>query len=158
MMNDENAETFDDALALALARSVQEVVPPPAVKARLMARIEKAELPSGFSLNLAASGNWLPHMVPGIRMRVLAVNAASGYATLLLDVAPGTRFPAHRHGGAEECYVVSGSLFTCNRRLGPGDFVHADAGTEHPELWTDEGCVVILVAPRDEHLPQQDAP
>jgi anti-sigma factor ChrR (cupin superfamily) len=158
MMNDENAEAFDDALVLALARSVADVVPSPAVKARLMARIEQAEVPRGFSLNLAASGNWLPHVVPGIRMRVLAVNVASGYATLLLEVAPGTRFPAHHHGGAEECYVVSGSLFTCNRRLGPGDFIHADAGTRHAELWTDEGCVVILVAPPDEHLPQQSAP
>ena len=81
-------------------------------------------------------------------------NKARGYATLLLDVAPGTRFPSHHHGGAEECYVVAGSLFTCDRRLGPGDFVHADAGSEHGELWTDEGCRVILVVPPEEHLPE----
>jgi hypothetical protein len=33
---------------------------------------------------------------------------------LLLDVAPGTRFPAHHHGGDEECYVISGSLVACD--------------------------------------------
>ena len=81
----------------------------------------------------------MPHPVPGIRMKVLALNKQRGYATLLLDVEPGTRFPAHHHGGAEECYVVSGSLFTCGRRLGPGDFVHADADTDHGELWTRRG-------------------
>jgi anti-sigma factor ChrR (cupin superfamily) len=87
-------------------------------------------------------------------MKVLALNKARGYATLLLDVQPGTRFPQHHHGGAEECYVVSGSLFTCGRRLGPGDFVHADADTNHGELWTEEGCQVILVVPPEEHLPE----
>jgi len=86
-------------------------------------------------------------------MKILAVNTRRGYATLLLDVAPGTRFPAHHHGGAEECYVVSGSLFTCGRRLGAGDFVHADGETDHGELWTEEGCRVILVVPPEEHLP-----
>jgi anti-sigma factor ChrR (cupin superfamily) len=87
-------------------------------------------------------------------MKVLALNKRRGYATLLLDVAPGTRFPSHHHGGAEECYVVSGSLFTCGRRLGAGDFVHADADTDHGELWTEEGCRVILVVPPEEHLPE----
>jgi anti-sigma factor ChrR (cupin superfamily) len=85
-------------------------------------------------------------------MRVLSVNEAKGYATLLLDVRPGTRFPAHHHSGAEECYVISGSLYTCDRRFGPGDFVHADPDTDHGQLWTEEGCVVLLVAPTDEHL------
>ena len=98
-------------------------------------------------------------LVDGMRINTrddmvyLALNKPHGYATLLLDVAPGTRFPSHHHGGAEECYVVSGSLFTCGRRLGPGDFVHADADTDHGELWTEEGCQVILVVPPEEHLP-----
>jgi anti-sigma factor ChrR (cupin superfamily) len=85
-------------------------------------------------------------------MRVLSVNAATGCATLLLDVAAGTRFPPHHHGLAEECYVLSGSVHTCGRRLGPGDFIHADAGTEHGELSTDEGCRVLLVGAADDHF------
>jgi len=88
-------------------------------------------VPHGFSFRLAASDQWLPHPVPGIRMRVLSVNRNNGYATLLLDVAPGTRFPAHHHAGAEECYVISGDVNTLGRRMGPGDFLHADHGTDH---------------------------
>lgn len=95
----------------------------------------------------------MPHPIAGIKMKILALNKERNYATLLLDVAPGTRFPAHHHGGAEECYVVSGSLFTCGRHLHAGDFVHADADTDHGELWTEEGCRVILVVPPEEHLP-----
>jgi anti-sigma factor ChrR (cupin superfamily) len=125
----------------------------PDVKQRLMARVREAAEPAGFAFSWRADDVWLPHAVPGIKMKVLAFNKQRGYATLLLDVEPGTRFPSHHHGGAEECYVVSGSLFTCGRRLGPGDFVHADADTDHGELWTEEGCQVILVVAPEEHLP-----
>ena len=145
---------FDELLELALAQSAAGASEPVSadVKQRLMARVREAE-PAGFSFSWRADDVWMPHPVPGIKMKVLALNKQRGYATLLLDVAPGTRFPSHHHGGAEECYVVSGSLFTCGRRLGPGDFVHADADTDHGELWTEEGCQVILVVPPEEHLP-----
>ena len=154
MTNEADDELFDDLIVLALSRSTERahIVPRPVVREQLMARLRATSIPRGFSLTMAADDNWLVHPVPGIRMKVLSVNQASGYATLLLDVQPGTRFPPHHHSGAEECFVLSGSLFTCDRRLGPGDFVHADAGTEHAELFTEEGCRVLLVAPADEHL------
>ena len=110
-------------------------------------------LPAGFVFKFAASDGWVPHPVPGIRMRVLAMNRERGYATLLLDVKPGTRFPEHHHSGAEECYVVSGSVYTYGRRMGPGDFLHADGGTDHGELWTDEGAQVLLVVPPEDYMP-----
>ena len=37
---------------------------------------------------------------------------------------------------------------------GPGDFVHADAGTDHAELWTDEGAMVLLVVPPEDYMPR----
>jgi anti-sigma factor ChrR (cupin superfamily) len=158
-MNDEvdtvDPIEFDEVLQLALAESAAAagVSPSPDLKRRLMHRVHEATEPSGFSFTWRADDNWIPHVVPGIRMKVLALNKQRGYATLLLDVQPGTRFPAHHHGGAEECYVISGSLFTCGRRLDAGDFVHADGDTDHGELWTEEGCQVILVVPPEEHLP-----
>jgi anti-sigma factor ChrR (cupin superfamily) len=146
---------FDEIVALSLARLASGAeVPAPEVKVRLLAAIAEPPVPPGFSFRRAAEQDWMRHAVPGIRMKILALNKARGYATLLLDVQPGTRFPPHRHGGAEECYVLSGSLVTCGRRLGPGDFVHADGNTEHGELWTEEGCQVILVVPPEEHLPE----
>jgi anti-sigma factor ChrR (cupin superfamily) len=125
------------------------------VRDRLMARIRADEpaVPEGFSFNLAAQADrWVPHPVPGIRMKVLAVNRERGYATLLLDAAPGTRFPAHHHEQAEECYVISGTVLTCGRRFGPGDFIHADAGTDHGDLWTDQGAQVLLVVPPEDYM------
>jgi anti-sigma factor ChrR (cupin superfamily) len=149
---------FDELVALALAQSAATADgPDPLVKSRLMARIADTNAalpaaPDGFAFRYAADTDWQPHPVPGIRMKVLAMNAASGYVTLMLDVSPGTRFPPHHHSGAEECYVLTGSLYTCGRRLGPGDFVHADGGTDHGELFTSEGCQVLLIVPPEDGL------
>src|SRR6185295_20340503 len=118
-MTDDNNVIFDDIIALALAQVAGPVdlAPRPQVKQQLMARIRESVPATGFSLLLAEDTPWLPHPVPGVRMRVLAVNRDSGYATMLLDVDPGTTFPAHHHTGAEECYVISGSLYFGGRWL-----------------------------------------
>jgi len=153
----DDAVEFDELVAVALAELAGGPAPRPAVRSLLIARLGGgAHAPAGFAFRMAPDDDWLPHPVPGIRMRVLAMNRRTGYATLLLDVAPGTRFPAHHHDGDEECYVLSGSVHTLGRRLGPGDFVHADAGTNHAELWTDEGAQVLLVVSPEDYMP--DAP
>ena len=155
MIDNRDEVEFDEAVTIALAWSAGPATPSPDAKTRLMEKVHAARAPSGFNFAWNDDDRWMPHPVPGIRMKILALNKQRGYATLLLDVAPGTRFPAHHHGSAEECYVISGSLFTCGRRLAAGDFVHADAGTDHGELWTEEGCRVILIVPPEEHLPEQ---
>ena len=151
----DNIVEFDELVAVALAELAAGPAPPPGVKARLMSQIAgDSTLPAGFSIRMIRDHDWVPHPVPGIRMKVLSINQRSGYATLLLDVQPGTHFPSHHHDGDEECYVVSGSVITLGRRLGPGDFVHADAGTDHAELWTDEGAMVLLVVPPEDYMPR----
>ena len=159
-MTDDSAQDtvdFDPELTLALAMAADRRVPPAHVKERLMARLAEPPLPAGFSVHRGHEGGWLPHPVRGIRMKLLASNRAAGYVALLLDVAPGTRFPAHYHSGAEECLVLAGSLFTCGRRLAAGDFVHADAETDHDELWSEEGCRVLLVVPPEDYMPDTPA-
>jgi anti-sigma factor ChrR (cupin superfamily) len=148
---------FEDLdLLLAELAAAGAEAPRPEVRERLMAAIhaDAPVVPKGFVFKFAATDGWVQHPVPGIRMRVLAMNRERGYATLLLDVKPGTRFPEHHHAGAEECYVVSGSVYTYGRRMGPGDFLHADGNTDHGELWTDEGAQVILVVPPEDYMPE----
>jgi len=142
---------FDELVARALADTAWGPAPRPVLKSLVLARVAReAAVPAGFMFHFAADEEWLPYPIAGIRMKILTMNESTGYATLLLDVAPGVRFPAHRHGGAEECYVISGSLYTLGRRLGAGDFVHADPGTDHPDLWTEEGARVLLVIPPED--------
>lgn len=151
MAHDADAVLFDDLVTLALAQSAATTAPRPEVKALLLARLEPP-VPAGFSFQFESDDDWMAHPVPGIRMKVLSLNRTSGYATLLLDVAPGTRFPPHFHTGAEECYVLAGSLYTCGRRMNAGDFLHADANTNHGELSTEEGCRVLLISPPEEFV------
>jgi len=154
MTDDRDPIEFDEVIAVALARAADTGdLPSPDVKRRLMARIATDALPPGFSVTRGSEDGWLPHPVAGIRMKILAVAADRRYATLLRDVAPGARFPPHHHGGPEECYVLSGSLFSHGRRIHAGDFLHADGDTDHGELYTDEGCRVLLVVPPDDYLP-----
>jgi anti-sigma factor ChrR (cupin superfamily) len=144
---------FDDVVALALADLASGPAPTSGVRTRLMERIaDSAPVPAGFAVRYERDDDWTPHPIPGIRMKVLSINRRTGFATLLLDVQPGTRFPAHHHDGDEECYVISGSILTLGRRLGPGDFVHADYGTDHGELWTDVGARVLLVVPAEDYM------
>jgi len=145
-----DAVEFDEMVARALADLATGPVPGAHVRARLLERVSTQAPGAGFHFRLASDAEWVSHPVAGIRMRVLATNQTTGYATVLLDVAPGVRFPAHHHRGDEDCYVISGSVHTLGRRLGPGDFLHADAGTDHEELWTPDGARVLLIVPAAE--------
>jgi anti-sigma factor ChrR (cupin superfamily) len=159
----ENDIEFDESTLVAIAESLEPVAPGPHVKARLMANLGDAPstsakatadkgIPRGFALSTASEG-WFTHPLPGIRMKVLAVSRSRGVATLLIDAAPGARFPEHHHNGDEECYVISGDVNTLGRRLGPGDFLHADEGTDHGELFTETGALVLLVVRPQDYIP-----
>jgi quercetin dioxygenase-like cupin family protein len=152
MLPNMNIDFGDMEFPLADLAAVGAAPPRRQLRDHLMARIyADLPVPDGFRFDLAAQLNgWTPHPIPGICAKVLSVNRMRGYATVLLDVAPGTRLPPHHHSDAEECYVISGSLFTWGRRLVAGDFLHADPGTDHTEMWSDEGCQVLLVVPPEE--------
>ena len=143
---------FDDIETIALALSADAGPAPSSVKASMLSRVHATGAPAGFAFRLADEAAWQPHPIAGIRMQVLSGGGEAGYAVLLLDVAPGTHYPAHHHGGAEECYVISGTVDTCGRRLKAGDFVHADAGTDHGGLFSEDGCRVLLVVSAADYL------
>ncbi len=74
--------------------------------------------------------------VLGARLTVKTTFDESGQFVLDHDVPPGYAVPAHAHADEEEsCLVLAGEIvFTTDageRRLGPGDFIHAPRGTRH---------------------------
>ena len=154
--------------AAALARLAPAKTPPPALRERLLAQIahtpqagpsraQSAVPPArpGFSFIRPDEGEWMTTPIPGIRMKMLSVNRDTGYWVVKADLAPGARYPQHEHSGAEDLYVLSGDLHNEGRILGPGDFLHAEPGTDHGELYSPGGCIALLVekAP-DEVLAQ----
>jgi anti-sigma factor ChrR (cupin superfamily) len=131
-----------------IASSAIGETPSPRVRDALVTLIKA---PSNHTIT-TADGEWVQGAVPGVRLKILAIDRAQDRVTMLLEGEPGTRYPAHRHSGPEECYVISGSLFVDGQVLRAGDFHHAAAGSDHGELWSDEGVEVLLVAAASDYL------
>lgn len=135
----------------------KQVAPPASVKQSLMDRIKieknKAEnnestskVHEPLSFVMADEGKWFPHpLTAEIKVKLLSIERKRGYATILIEVPPGVRYPEHHHHGAEECYVLEGDLHVAGRVLGPGDFHHADEDSDHGELYTINGGKALLV-------------
>ena len=122
--------------------------PSPHVRAALLARIA---VPANHTIT-ASDGEWVQTPIPGIRMKILAIDKPRDRVTMLLRGEPGVTYPAHRHSGPEDCYVISGSLFVEGRLLRAGDFHHAEGESDHGELHTDEGVEVLLIATASDYL------
>ncbi len=144
-------------LPKALNQPIDNISPSDKVKERLLSKIASAENTKTdteeekFNFIFSESGDWFPHpTIDGINIKPLSYNEDKGYAMLLLKVAAGTIYPSHHHSGAEECYVLEGDLYAEGKVLGPGDFHHAEGGSDHDPLYTKNGCTVILVMdPKD---------
>jgi quercetin dioxygenase-like cupin family protein len=143
----EVAFLYDAATAVAL--TVPPLEPPPHVRERVLAA---ARTPSRYTV-WAADAAWIATGLPGVRARVLAVDKARSLVTLVIRAEPGTVYPAHKHHGPEECFVISGSVVIDGRVLRAGDFHHADEDSDHGEITTTEGAEVLIVGAVDDYLP-----
>jgi quercetin dioxygenase-like cupin family protein len=145
----EVADLYDAAVEISSTTSGE--VPSPNVRAALLATIAV----SSNHTVVASDGDWVQTPLPGVRMKILSIDRHRDRVTMLLRGEPGATYPAHRHTSAEECYVIRGSLFIEGRRLRAGDFHHAEGGSDHGQLHTDEGVEVLLVAAASDYLPDQ---
>jgi quercetin dioxygenase-like cupin family protein len=158
----EVARLYDVSMAMAMA--TPQVEPPAHVRAQLMALIQ-ADAAGGDAVSepestkrsnytlLASEGEWHETPFPGITMKILAIEPARNLVTMLLKGEAGARYPSHRHSTGEECYVLSGSVVIEGRVLRAGDFHHAEADTDHGEIYTTEGTEVLLIGAVSDYLP-----
>jgi anti-sigma factor ChrR (cupin superfamily) len=85
---------------------------------------------------------------PGLRYFEVAERTAAGRARLL-RLAPGFRFPEHRHAGEESVLVLEGSYTDSSGDVvGAGDLRCQAAGSSHG-LVVDAGaaCVAAILQP-----------
>jgi anti-sigma factor ChrR (cupin superfamily) len=109
----------------------------------------------GFAFRAASdAAGWKALPVPGAYIKALSANRQQGYAVLLGKLDAGARYPAHFHHGAEDFCILTGDLHVGGVEMGPGDFHHADAGTEHEVNYSVGGCTLIAVIPLDHELAQ----
>ena len=134
---------------LSIAAAADDARPSPGLRARLLGSLGT---PAKYTLS-ADEGQWIEPGLPGIRVKILAVDRQRGLMTMLLQAEAGARYPAHHHSAPEECYVIRGSVLIGGRVLKPGDFHHADADSDHGEISTLEGAEVLLVGAIDDYMP-----
>ncbi len=74
---------------------------------------------------------WKPTPTPGIDMKVLLEDKASGLLTALFRWQPGTALPLHEHVEIEQTYVLEGSIVDEEGEVRAGDYVWRPRGNRH---------------------------
>jgi quercetin dioxygenase-like cupin family protein len=106
----------------------------------------------GLTFVKASEGDWL-NIAPGVVAKLLSYDSVSRRTTALVRIAPGTRYAPHRHAAAEELFVLEGGCLCAGRELKAGDYHRAEAGTEHHDTSSDDGCLLLVISsPQNEML------
>jgi anti-sigma factor ChrR (cupin superfamily) len=137
------ATPVDPALRDALLRRVASSGGDQATPLRRQLQGRDAD-PAGRVLRRAEEGGWEDTAVPGVRLRVLSTDAAADRYTALVRMLPGATYPAHRHGGPEECFVLKGDLRHGSQVMRAGDYEWAPAGSDHGPQATTDGCLLLI--------------
>ncbi|MCW5653032.1 cupin domain-containing protein [Hydrogenophaga sp.] len=74
---------------------------------------------------------WKPTPTPGIDMKILLEDKATGLLTALFRWQPGTALDLHEHVEIEQTYVLEGSLVDDEGEVKAGDYVWRPRGNRH---------------------------
>jgi hypothetical protein len=84
-------------------------------------------------------------VAPGISCKILSTDAAIDRVSMLVRLAPGVPYPPHDHSGVEELHLLDGELWIDDKKLYPGDYNVAFAGTGDQRVWSETGCTCVLI-------------
>lgn len=151
-----------------MAMALPSSSPPPALRDRILHQIQThthvqnagpqpvppmgREVPQFHFVAANDQAGWKPLPVHGASIKLLSLDRERGFAVLLGRLEAGVRYPAHTHEGSEDLFILTGDLHIGERRMGPGDFNHADAGTSHPDNHSVDGCTLLAVLSLDHAL------
>ena len=85
---------------------------------------------------------WVATRFPGVELKVLMEDKATGLLTALTRFAPGAVLPDHEHVEIEQSYVIEGSLADAEGVATAGQYVWRPAGSRHTARSPD-GCIVL---------------
>jgi anti-sigma factor ChrR (cupin superfamily) len=125
---------------------VNPLSPPPSLQERLARRI--ADETGGRRVPPPAAQWSEPQwkrVAPRICVKILAKDEESGMVSMLVRLDPGGEYPPHDHAGVEELHLLEGELWIDERRLLPGDYNHAVPGTGDKRVYSETGCMCVLV-------------
>lgn len=114
--------------------------PSPGLRDRILDSVKKKQPRKPVGLLVRQDDTpWIPSDIPGVETRMLY-----GDKTMLIRMAPGTVLPEHPHTHAEQCLVLEGSIRSEKVTAYAGDFTYMPAGSKHPPLYSDTGCLLLI--------------
>jgi quercetin dioxygenase-like cupin family protein len=120
--------------------------PPASLRERLARRIAPEK---GESAMAPPVGQWhepaWEEVAPGIFCKLMATDAKGHRVSMLVRLLPGVEYPPHTHAGLEELFLLDGELWIDDRKLYPGDYNRAEAGSGDKRVWSETGCTCVLV-------------
>jgi anti-sigma factor ChrR (cupin superfamily) len=127
--------------------------PSPSLQQRLARRIaadtgEKPVVPPASPWTEPA---W-EEVAPGIFCKLMATDTKAHRVSMLVRLLPGVEYPPHTHAGLEELFLLDGELWINDRKLHPGDYNRAEAGSGDLRVWSETGCTCVLVTSTDDIL------
>jgi anti-sigma factor ChrR (cupin superfamily) len=127
--------------------------PPSTLQERLAQRIA-AE--TGQDLTPPPARNWhepaWEQVASGIFCKLMATDTQAHRVSMLVRLLPGVEYPPHTHAGLEELFLLDGELWIDDRKLYPGDYNRAEAGTGDKRVWSETGCTCVLVTSTQDRL------
>jgi len=145
-------ESFSETVR-ALGFGAPDEQPPAALRAELLNRVNdgapewnETSNQKPFVSVLASDGEW-QEVQKGILLKQLHLDKATGIATSLVRMEPGTSLPIHQHLGVEQLFVIEGDCSVAGQELSAGDYHRAAAGSTHEATYTVGGTMFLLIAP-----------
>lgn len=134
-----------------------QTLPPPApLWDRLAARIANHPQKKASTSTRSPVQDWpeprWKEVAPGITCKLLSTDEESDRVSMLVRLAPDTAYPPHRHAGREELYLLEGELWIEDQKLLPGDYNRAEPGTSDQRVWSQTGCMCLLITSPSDQL------
>ena len=95
----------------------------------------------------AGEAEWRALAEPGVSVKLLRRDKASGASTFLLRLEAGARVAAHNHPAGEELFVMEGDFQVGRERLKAGDYLYTPPEGTHAAS-SVEGCLVLVSLPK----------
>lgn len=97
-------------------------------------------------------------MAPGIQRKLLFLDKERDYATSLVRLEAGTRYPSHRHADVEEILVLEGDLHLHGVVMRAGDYCRAEPESIHLETYSESGCLLLQLTSQHDELRTSSEP